>query len=105
MTEEEACVEITRRYWQAVIEQDWQTVATLCPISTAKQWEDKYNGSNFEEIVEIKEPHQEDGCTIAPCTIRFNSNVTKTMNTTVIFRIIDSQKSCVIANTWSQDWD
>jgi len=86
MTEEQACVEIARRYWQAVIKH-------------------KYSGSNFEEIVEIKEPHQEDGCTIVPCTIRFDSNVTRTINTTIIFRTIDGQQSCVIANTWSQDWD
>ncbi|MHC4574122.1 MAG: hypothetical protein ACYS76_08320 [Planctomycetota bacterium] len=105
MTEEQACVEITRRYWQAVIEQDWQTVAILCPISTAEEWENKYNGSNFEEIVEIKESCQEDGCTIVPCTIRFDGYVTRTINTTVIFRTIDGQQSCVIANTWSQDWD
>jgi hypothetical protein len=105
MTEGQACVEIARRYWQAVIEQDWQTVAMLCPISTAQQWENKYSGSNFEEIIEIKGLHQEDGYTIVPCTIRFDTNVTRTINTTVVFRTIDGQQSCVIANTWSQDWD
>jgi len=105
MTEEQACVEITRRYWQAVIEQDWQTVAILCPISTDEEWENKYSGSNLEKIAEIKEPYQEDGCTIVPCSIRFDSNVTRTINTTVIFREISDQQSCVIANTWSQDWD
>ena len=65
----------------------------------------KYSGSNFEEIVEIKGLYQGDGCTIVPCTIRFDGNVTRTMNTTVIFRTIDGQQSCVIANTWSQDLD
>jgi len=105
MTEEQACEEITRRYWQAIIEHDWQTVAMLCPISIAQQWENKYSGSNFEEIVEIKGLHQEDGYTIVPCTIRFDRNVIRTINTTVVFRTIDGQQSCVIANTWSQDWD
>lgn len=105
MTEEQAWKEVTRRYWQAVIEQDWQAVAILNPTSTAEQWQNKYSGSNFEEIVEIKEPYQEDGCTIVPCAIRFDSNVTRTINTTVMFREIDGQQSCVIANTWSQDWD
>ena len=104
MTKEPACVEITRRYWQAVIEQDWQTVAMLHPTSTAEEWENKYSNSNFKQIIEIGEPYQEDGCTIVPCTIRFDSNVTRTINTTVIFRTIDGQQSCVIANTWSQDW-
>ncbi len=100
MTEEQACVKITGRYWQAVIEQNWQTVAKLHPTSTAEQWKNRYSGGNFEEIVEIKEQYQEDGCTIVPCTIRFDSNVTRTINTTVIFREIDGQLSCVIASTW-----
>ena len=77
----------------------------LHPTSTAEKWENKYSGSNFEEIVEIKEPHQEDGGTIVPCTIRFDNNVTRTINTTVLFRQIDGQHSCVIANTWGQDTD
>lgn len=105
MTQEEASVEITRRYWQAVIEGDWQTVAILYPISTAEEWKNKYSGSNLKEIVEVKEPHQGDGCAIVPCTIRFNSNAARTINTTVIFRTTDGQQSCVIANTWIQDWN
>ena len=105
MTEEQACTKIAESYWQAVIEQDWQTVTKLCPISTAEQWKDKYSGSNLEEIVGIEKPYGADGCTIVPCTIRFDSDVTRTINTTVLFREIDGQRSCVIANTWSRDWD
>ena len=103
MTEEQACVEITRRYWQAVIDGDWQIVAILCPISTAEEWENQYSGSNFEEVVEVKEPYQGDGCTIAPCTIRFENNGIRTINTAVLFREIDGQYSCVIANTWASE--
>lgn len=103
MTEEQACKEITRRYWQAIVEQDWQTVAMLHPTSTAEEWKNSYSSSNFKEIVEIGEPYQEDGCTIAPCTIRFDNNVTKTINTAVLLREIDSQHSCVIANTWGSE--
>ncbi len=105
MTEEQACVEITRRYWQAVIEGNWQTVAVLRPTSTAEQWQNKYSGSNFEEIVEIKEPYQEHGVAIVPCKIRFEGNVTRTISASVLFRTIDGQQSCVIVNTWSRDWD
>ncbi len=105
MNEEQASKEITRRYWQAVIEQDWQTVAILRPISTAEEWENKYSGSNFEEIFEIKEPYQEYGATIVPCEIRFEGNTTRTISTSVIFRKIEGQRSCVIVNTWRQDWD
>jgi hypothetical protein len=105
MSQEQACVEITRRYWQAVIEKDWQTVAILNPASTAEEWEEKYSGSNLEEIVEIKEPRQVDGCAIVPCVIRFEGNVTRPINTSVIFRETSGQQSCVIVNTWIQAWD
>jgi hypothetical protein len=105
MTEEQACEEIVHRYWQAIIEHDWQTAALLYPIATAQEWENKYSGSRFEEIVEIKEPHQEEEYTIVPCTIRFDSNFTRTINTTVVFRTIDGQQSCVISSTWSQGLD
>jgi len=105
MTEEQASKEITRRYWQAVIEGDWETVAILRPTSTAEEWENKYSGSNFEEIVEIKEPYQEHGGTIVPCEIKFEGNVTRKISTSVLFREITGQRSCVIVNTWRQDWD
>ena len=105
MTKEQASREIARRYWQAVIESNWQTVAILYPISTAQEWEDKYIGSKFEEIVEIKEPYQAQGVTIVPCRIRFEGNATRKINTSVMFRTIDSQQSCVITNTWIQDLD
>ncbi len=105
MTEEQACEKITRRYWQAIIDHDWQTVALLHPTATAQQWQDKYSTNNLEEIIEMKNSYQADGCTIVPCTIRFDSNVTRTINTAVFFREIDDQKSCVIANTWPEDTD
>ena len=105
MTEEQASKEIARRYWQAVIEGDWQTVAILRPTSTTEEWKNKYSGSNFEEIVEIKEPYQEHGVTIVPCEIRFEGNVTRTISTSVLFMEIDGQRSCVIVNMWRQSWD
>jgi hypothetical protein len=104
MTEDQSSMEITRRYWQAVIEGDWQTVAMLYPVSTAQQWETKYKGSNFEEIIEIKEPYQAEGYMVAPCVIKFSDNSYITINMAVWFRKIDGCRSCVIVNTWSQDW-
>ena len=89
----------------AVIESDWETVAMLYPVSTAEQWETKYNGSNFEEIIEIKEPYQAEGYMVAPCVIKFSANSYVTINMAVWFRQIDGQQSCVIAHTWSQDWN
>jgi hypothetical protein len=106
MIEEQACAAIARRYWQAIIEHDWQTVAILRPIATAQQWEDKYSGVNFEEIIEIGKPRWEGGCTIGQivsCTIRFNNIVIKTINMVILFRETDGQKSCVIAGTWGKD--
>ncbi len=105
MNEEQACMEITRRYWQAVIEDNWQTVAILSPTSTAEEWENKYSGSNFEEIVEIIEPYQEYGATIVPSKIRFEGNVTRTISVSILFREIGGQRSCIIVNTCIQDWD
>ena len=106
MTEEQASKEITRRYWQAVIEGDWETVAILRPTSTAEQWKNKYSGSNFEEIIEIEESFEEEhGITIVPCKIRFEGNVTRKISASILFREIDDQRSCVIVNTWRQDWD
>jgi len=77
----------------------------LYPVSIAEQWEYKYRGSNLQEIVKIEEPYDEHGCTIVPCTIKFDSDFIRTINTAVIFREIDGQQSCVIANTWSQGLD
>ena len=60
----------------------------------------------FEEIVEIGEPYQEDGCTlgkIVSCTLKFDNNLTRTVNMVVLFRDIDGQNSCVIAGTWGKD--
>ena len=105
MSQEQACREISRRYWQAVIDEDWWTVAILNPVSTAEEWENKYSGSNLKEIVEIKEPHQVDGYAIVPCEIRFDSNVTRLINTSVILRTIEGQRSCVIVSTWIQSWN
>jgi len=103
MTEEQACTEIVRRHWQAVIEQDWQTVALLRPVATAEHWESKYAGSNLTKIIELSEPYQEDGCTIVPCTIGFSNDVTRKINTAVLLREINGRHSCVIANTWARE--
>jgi len=99
LTEEQASTEITRRYWQAVIDQDWNTVAILCPTSSAGEWEDKYSGGGIREIVEMKEPYRRGQCVIVPCSIRLDSGATTTIRTTVILREIEGKKSCVIANT------
>ncbi|MFC1676945.1 outer membrane lipoprotein carrier protein LolA [Planctomycetota bacterium] len=106
MTEEQACKEIARRYWQAVIDQNWQAVAMLRPIATAEDWKNKYSSSIFEEIIEIGEPYHEDGCKlgkIVSCTIRFDNNVTRTVNMIILFKEVESQKSCIIAGTWGKD--
>lgn len=106
MTEDQACVEVAGRYWQAVIEKDWQTVAMLRPIATADSWENKYSGSNIEEIVEITEPYQEENCKlgkIVSCTIGFYDGNTTTINMVILFREIDGQRSCVIAGTWRRE--
>ena len=106
MTEEQACREIVRRYWQAVIDHDWQTVALLRPIATAEQWQNKYSGGTLAEIIELSEPYQEVGCElgkIVSCTIRFDNDLTRTIKTIVLFREINSKRSCVIAGTWGSE--
>ncbi|MHC4215041.1 MAG: LolA family protein [Planctomycetota bacterium] len=106
MTEDQACVEIAGCYWKAVIEKDWQTVALLHPIATADAWENKFSGNNLKRIVEIKEAYQEDKCKsgkIVPCTIEFDDGDTKTIHIIILLREIDSQRSCVIAGTWSSE--
>ena len=88
-----------------VIEKDWQTVALLRPIATAEAWENKYSGNNLERIVEIKEAYQEDKCKlgkIVPCKIEIDDGGTITIHIIILFREIDGQRSCVIANTWAQ---
>ena len=105
MTEEQASKEAARRYWQAVIDQDWDTVAQLRPIATAEAWKMKYS-RNFKEIVEIGQPYQEKGCKlgqIVPCTIRCENNSPSKINMVVMFREINGQRSCVIAGTWGSE--
>jgi outer membrane lipoprotein-sorting protein len=105
MTEDKACKEIARCYWQAIIDHDWDTVAKLRPVATAEQWKLKYT-SNFVEIVEIGQPYQEEGCKlgkIVPCSIRCENNNLVKINMVIMFREINGQRSCVIAGTWGAD--
>ncbi len=101
MTEDEATKEIVRRYWQAVIDEDWDTVALQYPTATAEEWENKYHGGNLTEIVEIGKPYQQGkNAKVVTCTIRFENAITQKINVIVLFRQIYGQRSCVIANTW-----
>jgi hypothetical protein len=106
MTEEQAAQEIARRYWQAIVDKDWDTVALLRPITTAEGWKKKYN-RNFEKIVEIGQPYQEDGCKlgkIVPCMIKVENNEPQKVNIIVLFREINGQRTCVIAGTtWGSE--
>jgi hypothetical protein len=105
MTDEEACEEIVRRYWDAVIEGDWRLVAMLRPIANAEAWRLKYSRPP-QEIVEIGEPYQQEDCTlvkIVTCTLRFAPDVISKLNMVVMFREIDNERSCVIAGTYGSE--
>ncbi|MHC4647062.1 MAG: LolA family protein [Planctomycetota bacterium] len=105
MTEEEACEEIVRRYWSAVIEGKWEIVALLNPTESAESWRQKYSLSP-EEIVETGRPYQQEGCDsarIVPCTLRFAGSAATKINVLVMFREIDGERSCVIARTYPSE--
>jgi hypothetical protein len=105
MANEQACEEIAKRHWQAVIDHDWNTVALLRPIASAEDWRLKYS-RNLEEIVEIGKPYEEEGCAsgkIVPCTIRFKGSTPIRINMLVMLRDIDGQRSCVIGTTWPSE--
>jgi len=101
MTDEQACEEIVRRYWRAVIEGKWDTVALLHPTASAESWRHKYSRAP-EEIVEIGRPYQEEGCRltrIVPCTLKFDLSTARKIHVVVLLREIARQRSCVIART------
>ncbi|MHC4664512.1 MAG: LolA family protein [Planctomycetota bacterium] len=101
MTEQEACEEIVRRYWSAVIEGKWEIVALLHPTASAESWRRKYSRSP-EELVETGTPYQEEGCSLArivPCTLRFAGSAATKIYVVVLLRQIDGEHSCVIART------
>lgn len=106
MTEDEASAEIVRRYWQAVINGNWELVARLRPITSPENWQAKYNLNPAEEIIEIGEPYQQEGCSIGPVipiTIKLQDGDIREIKMITKFRDTSGKSSCVIAGTWGSE--
>jgi len=106
ITEDEASVEIVRRYWQAAIDGNWEMVARLRPIASPETWQAKYSSNPPGEIIEIGEPYQQKGCSIGPVTpvtIKFQDEDIRGIRMITKFRDINGKSSCVIAGTWGSE--
>ena len=105
LTDGEACLAITKDYWQATIDGDWEYLAQLRPICNAQDWELKYKrNENWPiEVVKISKPVQKDACKIGPVVsslVKYSDGQIKDINLVVKIRNIDGNKSYVIAGTY-----
>ncbi|MHC4665105.1 MAG: anti-sigma factor family protein [Planctomycetota bacterium] len=109
--EEEACAEIIKEYWQAVIDQDWRKARQLRPLpeDTWQKLIDKhYADYRPVELLEVEPPYRHEACWIGPITpylLKMASGQHQTGEMIVKFRQIAEQESCVIAGPWGRELD
>lgn len=119
LTDGQAAVEITTKFWKAYIDDNWDTLARLMPVLNAEQWQEKYKDrqSKAVEILEIGQPLRKDDCTVGaiypdrteysddepwypympvvPCKIKYSDGKVKEYSIIVKIRNINAKKSCV----------
>jgi hypothetical protein len=101
LTEEQACREIVRRYWQAVMAEDWELVAKLQPRAKEGQ-KNILSKIEPEKIIEIGRPYRHKDCkigTITPVIVKFKDGDVQEINMIVKFREMNGKASCIIAMT------
>jgi hypothetical protein len=109
LSHEEACDQITRTYWQAVIDKDWETVYHLRPTISLEKWKNDnplYGNNPPVEILEIGKPYQQEGCSmgpIIPCKIQYANGKIRDVSLIVMFRENEGKESCLIAGTWDSE--
>ena len=120
LTDGQAAMAITTKYWKAFIDSNWDSLARLMPVLNVEQWEANYKDSKSKptEILEIGQPVRKDDCTVGPVhpdmteypddrpwypympvvpgKIKYSDGQVKNPYVVVKIRNIDGKKSCVI---------
>ena len=107
LTKEEACHEILKQFWQALINDDLARVRQLLPVTA--DWEDEILIRNLglneeDDIVELLEVRQISGETtsnigpvvVVPSIIKCKDGKRREVKMVIQFRQIDGEASCVI---------
>ncbi|MHC4862796.1 MAG: zf-HC2 domain-containing protein [Planctomycetota bacterium] len=108
LTEEEVCKTIIEEYWQAVIDQNWQTAQQLRPMPE-KAWQHLktyYACCRPVKLIEVSVPYHEQDCWIGPITpylLETANGQVQTGEMIVKFRQTPGQESCVIAGPWGRE--
>ncbi|MHC4758701.1 MAG: hypothetical protein ACYTE8_08585 [Planctomycetota bacterium] len=99
LTHEQGAIKTAKEYWQAVIENNWDHADRLRPIV---DWKTDYRKDRPVELIEIKQPYPQRGCSglITPCIVRFANGKTQRIELVVDYRKINGQASTVIVATW-----
>ena len=99
LSREEASIKIATEYWHALIEGDWDYVSQLRPLGN---WKNDYRKDRPAELIEIKIPYPERGCSglVVPCVIRFVDGKVMEVELVVNYRRINGQTSTIIVATW-----
>lgn len=105
----QACSIIVKDYLQALIDGDWEYLAQIRPILDAEGWQQRYTKNNDNwatQVIQIKPPVLEEGCTIGPVVhtkVRYSNGYTRNLNYVIAVRSFDGIKSYVIAGTYNSD--
>ncbi len=99
LTHEQGAIKTAKEYWQAVIENDWDYADQLRPIA---DWKSDYHKDRPVELIEIKQPYPQRGCSglITPCIVRFADGKTQRIELVINYRQINGQTSTIIVATW-----
>lgn len=99
LTHEEGALKIAKEYWQAVIENNWDHADRLRPIA---DWKTDYRKERPVELVKIKQPYPERGCSglVTPCIVRFANKKTQKIELVINYRKINHEASTIIVATW-----
>ena len=102
LTHEKASVLISEKYWKAAIAGDWDTFRQLAPVDEA--WKTGFIKNPPIELIEIKQPYPERGCSglIVPSVVRFNDGKVKESKAVVNYREINGQSSVIIVAWWGK---
>ena len=102
LTHEKASVLIAEKYWKAAIAGHWDTFRQLAPVDEA--WKTGFRKNPPIELIEIKQPYPERGCSglIVPSVVRFNDGKVKESKAVVNYREINGRPSVIIVAWWGK---
>ena len=102
LTHEQASILIAKKYWKAAITGDWDSCRQLAPMD--ESWKTGFRTNPPVELVEVKQPYPERGCTglIVPCVVRYKNEKVYESKAVVNYREINGRPSCIIVARWGK---